>query len=149
MTSSQARRTKRPPGRNAGYVVSIVVNVILLVLVNSKPGWQSLPWITEAFADVVWLINLSLAASIVANIAYLLYDPPRFRAICQFVIALIGFFAAARLLILFPFDFSAYDAPWALLTRIVLVIAIVGSVIAMIVEVVRFVRGGRRRIGHH
>ena len=143
--STTGHRTDRPAGRRAGYVIAVLVNAVLLWLINVSPGWQTLSWITDRFADVVWVINLSLIASIVANAIYVAYDPPRFRAACQIVISLIGLGASVLLLQVFPFDFSAYTLPWATVARVVLVIAIVGSAISVLVEVVRLVRGGTRR----
>lgn len=142
--SIASHRADRPAGRRAGYVIAVLINAVLLWLINVSPGWQALSWLTERFADVVWLINLSLFASLVANAVFVVFDPPRFRAACQIVISLIGLGASVLLLQVFPFDFTAYSLPWATFTRVVLVIAIVGSAISVVVEVVRLVRGGAR-----
>jgi hypothetical protein len=45
-----------------------------------------------------------------------------------------------RMLRVFPFDFSAYAFDWALLTRIVLWVAILGSAVAVVVWVVQLLR---------
>ena len=130
-------------GNRAGYVIAVIVNLVLWWLINRTPGWQSLPWITESFEDVLWVVNLSLFASVAANVAYLFFDRPRFKALCQLVISLIGLWATVLLLTIFPFDFTGYSVPWAIITRIILVIAVVGSAISVVVQVVRLVRGRR------
>jgi len=130
-------------GTRAGYVIAVIVNLVLWWLINRTPGWQTLPWITDSFEDVLWVVNLSLFASVAANIAYLFFDAPRFKALCQLIISLIGLWASVLMLTIFPFDFTGYSIPWALFARIILVIAVVGSVISVVVQVVRLVRGRR------
>lgn len=81
--------TKNPPSdvsrrsRKAGYLVAVVVNAILLVLVNARPGWRVLPFLTQDFVGVLWLVNLSLVASAGVNLAYMRYDAAWFRSTCQ------------------------------------------------------------------
>ena len=76
--------------------MAIVVNVILLYLVNVTPGWRELPFLTEDFVGVLWLVNLSMVTSAVANAAYLGYDPPWFMSVCQIGISATGLAAANR-----------------------------------------------------
>jgi len=40
----------------------------------------------------------------------------------------------------FPFDFSAYEFNWEMLTRVVMVIGIVGTGIAIVVEFLKLAR---------
>jgi hypothetical protein len=44
----------------------------------------------------------------------------------------------------FPFDFSAYAFPWELITRVILVIAVIGSGISVLVNLYRVIRGGAK-----
>lgn len=136
--------------RKFGYLVGVMVNAVVLVLVNVRPGWQVLPFLTEGFLDVLWLINMSLVASAVVNLAYLWYDPAWFKSVCQVGASAIGLVAAIRTLQVFPFDFSAYAFNWAVLTRVVLIVAVFGSVVAIVVELVRLAnRGIRAGAGEH
>lgn len=128
--------------RKFGYLVAAMVNVIMLVLVNATPGWQVLPFLTEDFVSMLWLVNLSMFAGATVNVAYLAYDPAWFTSVCQIVVTVIGLVAAIRMWQLFPFDFSPYEFPWDTLTRVFLVIAIVGSIVSILVELTRLTKGG-------
>lgn len=138
---SSASATRRPTGKAAGYVVAIVVNVILLVAVNTGVLWDLLPFVTADIDRVVPLLNLSLAASAIVNAAYLAYDATWFTGLTQVVVLSLSMLVTVRLLQVFPFDFAGSDVPWETLLRVGLLFAIVGVAIAMIVEAVRFVVG--------
>ena len=68
------RESKR--ARKIGYVVGFMVNSIMLFIVNVRPGWRQLSFLTEDFAGILWLINLSMVSSATANLIYLWYDRP-------------------------------------------------------------------------
>jgi len=125
------------PARRAGYVAAVVVNSVLLVVINVRPGWGVLPFLTDDVTEVLWLINLSLAASTAVNLTYLWFDRSWFKSLCQIGTAFISLVAAVRLYQVFPFDFSAYAFNWAAVTRVILALAIFGSVVAIAVEVVK------------
>ena len=126
--------------RRGGYAVAGLVNAVLLYLVNVQPGWQVLPFLTDGMNDVLAVVNLSLAATLVVNLVYLVYDPPWFTAACQVVLSAIALTVAIRLLRVFPFDFSAYAVDWELLTRVVLWLAVLGSAVSIVVSLVKAVR---------
>jgi len=128
--------------RKVGYLVAVLVNGAMLVFVNVRPGWQELSFLTEDFAGILWLINLSMVAGAVVNVVYLWYDPAWFKSVCQVGVSAIGLTAAIRMLRVFPFDFSAYSFNWATLTRLLLVLAVFGSVVAIMVELVRLAHRG-------
>jgi len=132
------------PARKAGYLVAIVVNVVLLVVVDVRPGWRELAFLTGRFTDVLWWINVSLVASAAVNAVYLWFDPAWFRSLGQVGVSAIGLVVALRALQVFPFDFAAYAFDWAALARVALAVAVVGSVIAIVVELVRLVAHGIR-----
>jgi len=57
--------------RKVGYLVGLVglvVNAILLYLVNERPGWRELSFLTERTTDVLPLINVSLLVSVAVNL---------------------------------------------------------------------------------
>lgn len=136
-TSSDSQRV-----RKVGYLVAVLVNGAMLVVVNVRPGWRELSFLTQDFVGILWLINLSMVASAVMNVAYLLYDPAWFKSVCQVGVSAIGLAAAILMLRVFPFDFSAYSFDWTALTRLLLVLAVFGSVVAVIVELVRLAHRG-------
>ena len=143
MTSRQPDR-RSSTGRKAGYLAAIVVNAILWVVVNVRPGWREAPFLTEGFVDVVWLINLSLLAGVAVNAVYLFFDPAWFTSIGQIGVSVIGLVASLRALTVFPFDFSAYAFDWALVARVLLYIGVFGSIVSIIVELVRLTARGIR-----
>jgi hypothetical protein len=136
-TSGQSK-----PARKVGYLVAVLVNVIMLVLVNVRPGWRELSFLTEDFAGVLWLVNLSMVSGAVVNVLYLWYDPAWFKSVCQVGVSVIGLAGAIRMWQVFPFDFSAYSFNWAALTRVVLVLAVFGSAVGIVVELVRLASHG-------
>lgn len=128
--------------RKVGYLVAALVNVIMLILVNASPGWRVLPFLTEDFVSLLWLVNLSMVAGVVVNVAYLAYDAPWFKSVGQVGVSAIGLAAAVRVWQVFPFDFSSYTFPWESLTRLLMALAIFGSFVAIVVELVRLANLG-------
>lgn len=127
----------------SGYVAAIIVNVALIYLLNNLLEWNLLPFLTNDFVTVRGLIRLSLIVAIVFNAVFLAFDPPWFRSIGRIVIA--GFSLAVSVLMYrtFPFDFTPYGFDWSIIVRVLIVIAIGGSAIAIVAEFVKLVRGER------
>lgn len=147
MTKPAPTETRPPPKPAArfGYAVSILVNGLMLWVVTNLLDWDIFPFLTEEFSDVVPYIAFSLVASIVVNAMYLWFDPHWFKSLTQIGLFVIGLVVTVRIFSVFPFDFSAYDFPWAGTTRTVLILAMVGVCIGMIVEAVKlFGRPARR-----
>jgi hypothetical protein len=142
--TSQPRSGASLVARKVGYSVAVMVNVIMLILVNATPGWRVLPFLTEDFVSLLWLVNLSIFASVMVNLAYLAYDAAWFKSVGQIGVTAIGLVASIRTWQVFPFDFSPYGGPWETLTRLMLVIAIFGSIVAIVVELVRLAGHGIR-----
>jgi hypothetical protein len=134
--------TKGPSvlARTVGYAISAVIGGAVLMMVNVWPGWAVVPFLTPQTRDVLWAVNLSLVAGVVANLFFLAYDAAWFKAAGDLVTTAIGFMSAVVLWRVFPFDFSAYSFDWALVARVILVIALVGSVLGMLVQVGTLVR---------
>lgn len=129
-----------PAGRRIGYAVAIAVNVVLFLLVNVWPTWRILPFLTEATLDVLPLVNLSLIAGVVVNVLNLLLDLAWVRTVGELVTSVIALIATIRIWDVFPFAFGDTGFDWELLTRVILGIAIGGTVISIIVQVVILVR---------
>jgi hypothetical protein len=131
------RRRPERSVRRVGYAVGAVVNGVLLWLVHVWPGWEAVPFLTGDFSEVVGLVTLALWAGIATNLVYLVSDPRWLTALGGLVTTGIGLAAAVRLWQLFPFDLVD---PWDLVVRVLLVVGIVGSVVALLVGVVTLVR---------
>jgi hypothetical protein len=123
-----------------GYVVAIVVNAILLGLVNTWPGWQAVPFLTDDAASVVTLVNLSLWVGIVTNLVYVVADPPWLKALGTAVATAITLAVLLRTLQVFPFDFGDSTVNWDFWVRFWLWFLVAAVGIALLVQVVRFLR---------
>ncbi len=139
MTTTASPRTTSSASRRVGYAVAVAINGVLLYLVNVWPGWQIIPFLTEDFRDVLGLVNASLIAGMVVNLFNLLLDWRWVRAVGDLVTLGIGLAGLVLFWQVFPFDFpGGFD--WSLLVRIVIVLAMVGTVIGIIVQVVTLIR---------
>jgi hypothetical protein len=130
--------------RRVGYVIAIAINAALLFVVNIEPGWQVLPFLTDSTTEVLGLVNLSFAAGLVVNAAYFVHDAAWLKSLGDLITAGVGLAVAIRMWQVFPFEFhGSFD--WALLVRILLVLTMVGTSIAIVVQVISLVRLGARR----
>jgi hypothetical protein len=142
--------TRRPAAaaRRLGYGLGIVAGIAGLVLVNVWPGWESVTFLTSDTTEVLGLVNASLFAGVVANLAYLVHDEPWLVALGGVVTTCIGLVALIRIVQVFPVDFSGWDFDGTALVRILLILAIAGSAIGIVVQLVALVRslaGGATR----
>lgn len=149
MQADAPARPPAPAARRDAYLTAIVVGAALLFAGNIWPGWQSLPFLTSATSQVLWLANLSLAAGVAANVVWLAYDPPWLRLTGDLVRAGTGGAAAIRVWQVFPFSFHAVVWPMAVRVLLALVITVSGA--GIVVQLVFLARraygrliGGRR-----
>jgi hypothetical protein len=153
MAHPHSARRPSAGARRTGYGLAIVFSMAMLVLLNVSPGWQAIPFLTSDTTQVLWLVNLSLAAGIAASLVYLAYDPPWLKSLGDLATTGIGLATAIRIWQVFPFDLSS---GWAAGVRALLVVAIAGSCIALLVQIVTLARwiadhtphGGHMRTGH-
>lgn len=140
--ASDATTTDRPGAgaRRFGYVVSLLVNAAMLIAINSWPGWEALPFLTDDTPAVLGIVNASLIVSMAANLLYVAYDPRWFKALGDVVTTAVGLAAVIRLWQVFPFSFDDEGIDWTLVVRILLVVGIVGSIIGIVVRAVALLR---------
>lgn len=144
MTVAQRTPTLMQSGlwaRRVGFVVAIAINIVMLWVANNLLGWDVLPFLTADFGRLLWLIDLSLAATIAVNAFWVLYDPQWFRSLGQIGLNILSAVVAVNMYRVFPFDFSAYSFDWELVARAVIVLSIVGLALGSIVELTKVVRG--------
>jgi hypothetical protein len=122
--------------RRVGYLVAAALTAAFLYILNGEPGWRDIPFLTADTEQVLRLVNLSLVASLVANLVYVLSDAPWLKALGGLATTGIGLVALVQIWQVFPFDFAGYRFDWPLVIRIALVVGIVGSVIGLIVQFV-------------
>ena len=127
------------------YFVAIIFNLIFFYIVNNLLNWQ-VYFITNSFNEVLWIINLSIIITIIGNILLLLYSPERFRHIMKIILNIVAFIAVYFVYIVFPFNFynSFYD--WGF--SILLILAMIGIIIAIIVEIYLLVTGKPKLTGN-
>ena len=128
-------------GRRAGYIVAVIINVLMLIVVRNILDWDVLPFLTDRLEQVVPWVTLSLTATIVANLIYLFKDAQAIRSTGGIVTNLISLIVTYQVYQVFPFDFSAYDFNWEVVTRVVLIVAMVGAGIGMLTESIRLASG--------
>ena len=126
--------------RRAGYVVAAAVNAVVLYLINGRPGWDVLPFLTDDMTKVLPLINLSLVAGIAVNLVQAIHDPRWLVATGGVVTTGAGVAAAVRLWQVFPFDFAP-GAAGETVVRVLLLLAIAGGMIVQIVALCRAAPG--------
>jgi hypothetical protein len=138
-STSTARSDTAPlrpsAGRRGGYVVGALVNGLMLYLINVRPGWDAVPFLTPDTVRVLDWVNASIIAGLVTNLLFVGYDAPRWRALGGMVTTAVGMAALVRLLQIHPFDL---DQPWTTVVRALLIVGIVGSAIGFVVNLVSF-----------
>ncbi|MEZ5237473.1 MAG: hypothetical protein R2716_00395 [Microthrixaceae bacterium] len=140
-TSPAVERTSEGPGsRRAGYVVAIAVNAVMLWVVHRLLDWGWPRFLTADFEELVPIISFSLVASILVNAVYVIWDRGAVRPAGDLLTAVIGVVVTVRTYQVFPFDFSTYSRDWTTLARIVVILGIVGTSIAVLVNGIRLLR---------
>ena len=129
-----------PVSRRVGYAIAAALNVALLLILNETPGWEALPFLTDDFSLVLGVVNASIVAGVVANAVYVVADPAWVRALGDIVTTGIGLAAMVRLWQVFPIDFTVTAVDLDLVARLLLIVAIVGSVIGIVAAAARLVR---------
>ena len=146
--TTNASRTR--PSRRFGYTVAAVVNSTLLYLINARPGWSAVPFLTDDTRRVLLLVNLSLLFGVVVNLVYVTHDGPGWRAAGELLADSIALAAVARVWAVFPFAFGGPE--WVVVAQVVLATATIGTGIAVLVQAVAVVgqvlRRGAVRVFH-
>lgn len=140
MTTTTAPHRSTTGARRVGYVVAVAVNAVLLYLINVAPGWRDLSFLTSATVSVLTWVNTSLVAGVVANVVYVLDDAPGVKAFGDLVTTSIALLTTVRVWQVFPFAFDQRGLHWEQVIRVLLVVAAVGSAIAVVVQLVTLVR---------
>ncbi|MGI9614998.1 MAG: hypothetical protein ACR2QO_18955 [Acidimicrobiales bacterium] len=145
-TSDQNQRNQQRAGQRAGrrvgYVVAIIINAIGLYIVRNMLDWD-ISFVTSDFAQVEEIIARSLVATIIVNALFVFYDRRWFKGLGEALSQTVSIVATARLLGVFPFDFSGWDGPWEQVARLVLILALIGTAVSILVSVRNTVLGLR------
>lgn len=123
------------------FVGNVIGNVIALIIVNSVPAWRHLTAgvVLESWSQILWAANLSLAVQIVGNALLAAWHPRRVVFLVQALCSAAALVSVVVFYHVFPLDFAAVGVGWVnTLFRVFLVIGIVGTSIAVVVQGVRF-----------
>lgn len=137
--------SNREKEQKSEYASAIIINLIFLYIVNNLLNWH-IYFITNAFNDVLWIINLSILTAIIGNILLLLYSPVRFRHVMKIIINIISFIAVYVVYKVFPFNFYNSFYNWGF--NLLLILAMIGIIIAIIVEIYLLAVGRTKLIGN-
>jgi uncharacterized membrane protein len=145
-------------GRVAGYSATIFFNVVSIVFFSffhryiawyhPEPdgGVTRLPLLTGAYFTWLPVLVTALAISIAANIVLIIYDRYWLRETIHIILASIGAAVVAKLIAIFPFNFSVIPDPTAadimpVVVTIVLIIVAVGLGIGALVRLIKLLVG--------
>ncbi|HZD58985.1 MAG TPA: hypothetical protein VE439_00840, partial [Anaerolineae bacterium] len=80
----QQRQEQEKGSKKSGYVAAIIINIVLLVIFNNLLNWH-VPFLTGSFVIPLRILNISITATIIANLVFLAYDPAWFLALTRTV----------------------------------------------------------------
>lgn len=122
--------------KKSEFIVAIIVNVILFYIVNNLLSWN-FSFITSSFQDVLWIFNISICATIIANIIFLAYHPGWFRSLAKIVLNILSFYVCYYLFTIFPFIFS--QTAYTIVVKMIIIMGMVALLIISLVEVLRLI----------
>lgn len=128
--------SKEKEAKTSEFIGAIIANIIVLYIVNNLLSWN-LSFILPSFQDVLWIFNISICATIAANIIFLIYHAGWFRSIVQIILNILGFLVCYYLYTIFPFIFS--NSAYTIALKILIILGIIALVIATLVEILRLV----------
>ncbi len=134
---SHANGKKSKENSIGTYIGGVVAGGILLFVINKLPQWH-VPFITAAYADILWALNLSLLVQLTGNFMLLFYHPLFLHHIVQVVFNIFSIIALYFLITVFPFSLDELVGDWLhILIRIFLIIGMVATIISIIVHLVK------------
>lgn len=136
--SASVPEASRPLGntqelRRVGYLIAMLVNGALLYIFHHLAAWGA-PWITEDWALVLPAFDLSIGATIVANMIYYSHDPRWLRRAGQIGLNMLGLRTMFAVLTVFPFDLGFSMAENGV--RVSLIVVMVAIAIGTLAEVI-------------
>lgn len=140
MVNNGHRNQNSTAGRRAGYLVAAIVNLVVLWVVGHLLEWGWPPFLTPDFDELLPYITVSLVATAVVNLLWIVRDPEWFTHVGQIGLNGISLVVAVETWQIFPFDLSEYAPVWETVARAVIALAIFGLVIATMVELVGLIR---------
>jgi hypothetical protein len=136
---------KKEKSRKSEYITAIIFNLIFLYIWNNLLNWN-VYFVTNALNEVLWIINLSIIATIIGNALLLAYNPEWFHHVMKIIINIITIIAVYFVYTVFPFNFYNSSLNWGL--NIFLILVMIGIAIAIVVEFYLLVTRRPKLIGN-
>jgi len=126
-----------------GFLMGALFNGLLIWVAHNLLDWGFPPFLTDAFDDALPAVTASLVVAIVANGLRIIYPARWFVTATEVLVVIVNFYATVVMWRVFPFDFSEYQFRWDLVMRAFLILALVGTAIGLIGQVLKLLRGGQ------
>ena len=121
-----------------GYFIAILVNGALFFVMNNLHKWP-IPFLTQDFKNVLWAINLALAAAAFINFVFLFFDPKWFRSLMHAIQSCFGLLSVYTFYRIFPLDLpNNMIAQWG---RIGLLVVMGLTCLGILIELIQFFHG--------
>ena len=139
--TEQPRRRVPTPAKRVGYLIAAALNGGMLWVTHQLLDWGWPGFLTDGFELMLGIVTASFIASIVVNLGLAVHHRGRARPLADLVTAVFALAVGLRMWAVFPFDFAGYATDWSGFVRIALIIGVVATGIAIIVNLVRLVTG--------
>ncbi len=123
------------PGLHVRHAVGLAFTLLAWVIAHQHDVWRpSLGgFVTEAWADVLWAVDLSLAVDALGHLVLLFVRTPLLRGVSELASAVVGLVSLVVAYRVYPFDPGSFDGPF----RLFLGFLVVVSAIAIVATAVR------------
>lgn len=132
--------TKMSSGiRRFGYLISIVINFIMMYAANDLISWNT-PYLTAKFSECLWAINLSLGAAIFIHLIFMVFDRKWFRSFMKSLANVFSFISVYVFRQVFPLDLSDSMMRTANLGLVILLLLTLLSIFVELINSIKFYR---------
>jgi hypothetical protein len=134
------------PARRIGYIFVIIIMIIILYLVRNYDKW-GFYFLTDDFRKCLFYIELSIFATIAANILFIFYDNRWFKHMVQAATDIAGGLSLIMIYVIYPLniDGGAWDK-WIKIGLLVLFCLTVISIIVNLIKGIRYLVSEPERV---
>jgi len=127
--------TNSEPLIRVGHAIGFVLSLVVLALAHQHDWWRPMlgGWVTEAFAEVLWAVDLSLLTRAAGHAILVVARGRVLRAVFDLANALTGLVSTWVLYSVYPLALGGLDGP----VRMFLVFVLLVSAIAVVVQAAR------------
>ena len=126
-------------GRRFGYFISIVINFVMMYVLNNLHKW-TVPFVTDAFSEVLWAVNLLLGVAIFIHFIFMFFDRRWFKSFMQAIANVFSLISMYVFREVFPLELSDSMEKMVNVGLIVLMGLIVLSIIVELSNSVKYYR---------